>query len=254
MKLHLLKFVLLSLLMINSAGFAENGLQTIERSAKENKHLFIFFYKDASERTLGAQKIFDQTMQKLGSQANSAKVKITDPSEKGVVDKFDLKRTPMPFVIVLAPNGAVTGGFPSPITEQKLIDSFASPGMARCLKSLQDRKLVFLCLQNDKSNDKEAALKGVQDFKADPRYAEAAEIVVIDPADAQEKKFLNQLGVDTHSASSLTVFIAPPAETIGQYKGATSKDRFIADLQKAVSGCCAGGCCPGGCCPGGSCK
>ena len=78
---------------------------------------------------------------------------------------------------------------------------------------------------------------------------------MINPSDIQEQNFLSQLAIDTHSNEATTVLIAPPAETIGQYKGATSKDRFISDLQNAVSGCCGpGGCGPGGCCPGGKCK
>ena len=68
---------------------------------------------------------------------------------------------------------------------------------------------------------------------------------MINPSDIQEQKFLNQLAIDNHSAQATTIFIAPPAETIGQYKGATSKDRFITDLQNAVHG----GCKPSGCGP-----
>ena len=79
-------------------------------------------------------------MQKVGDQAIFVKVKANDPSEKPIVDKFNLNRSPMPFVLVLAPNGAVTGGFPSSFTEQQLIGSFASPGMASCLKGLQDKE------------------------------------------------------------------------------------------------------------------
>ena len=155
----------------------------------------------------------------------------------------------MPFVLVLAPTGAIMGGFPS-FTEQQLLDSFASPGMASCLKALQDKKLVFLCIQNNQTLGNESALKGVNDFKADSRFEKATEIILINPSDVNERKFLNQLAVNIQSGEATTVFLAPPAETIGQYKGATSKDGFISDLQKALSGCCG----PGGCCPGGKCK
>lgn len=254
--MQFIKFILFSLLVFSIPHlFAEQGMPAIERAAKENKHLFIFFYKDQNERTISSQKVFDQTMQKVGDQALFVKVKATDPSEKPIVEKFELNRTPMPFVLVLAPNGAITGGLSSSFTEHQLMGSFVSPGMASCLKGLQEKKLVFLCMQNKQTIDNEAALKGVKDFKADSRFGSAAEIIMINPSDAQEQKFLNQLAFDTHSAQATTIFIAPPAETIGQYKGATSKDRFITDLQNAVSGCCKpGGCGPGGCCPGGKCK
>ncbi len=249
------KFILFSLLLFSAPRLmAEQGMPALERAAQANKHLYVFFYKDQNERTLRSQKIFEQAMQKLGDQAVFVKVKANDPAESRIVEKFDLKRSPMPFVLVLAPNGAVMGGFPSNFTEQQLKDSIASPGMASCLKALQDKKLVFLCLQNEQTSGNEAALQGVKEFKADSRFGSATAIVMINPSDVQEHKFLNQLAVDTHSTQATTVFIAPPAETIGRYQGTTNKDRFISDLQKAVSGCCSGGCCPGGCCPGGKCK
>ena len=141
-----------------------------KKPLSENKHLFIFFYKDLNEKTLRLQNVFDQAMQKLGEQSKSIKVKANDPSEKSIIERFNLKRSPMPFVVVLAPNGAVTGGFPS-FTEEQLLDSISSPGAASCLKALQDRKLVLLCLQNSQTANNEAALKGVKDFKADPRFS-----------------------------------------------------------------------------------
>lgn len=248
--MHFMKFILFSLLIFSATPrlFAEQGMPNIEHAAQKNKHLFIFFYKDQNERSLRSQQIFDQVAEKIGDQAVFIKIKANDPSESRIIEKFNLKRSPMPFVLVLTPNGAITGGFPSSFTEQQLMSSFASPGMASCLKALQDKKLVFLCLQNEHTRGNEAALQGVKDFKADSRFGSAAEIIIINPSDIQEQKFLNQLAIDTYSNEATTVFIAPPAETIGQYKGATNKDRFMSDLQSAVSGCCGPGCCPGGKC------
>lgn len=228
--------------------FADDSSRVIQNAASENKHLFIFFYKDQNEKTVQLQNIFDQAMQKMGEQVKSIKVKANDPSEETLIEKFNLKRTPMPFVVVLAPNGAITGGFPS-FTEEQLMDSISSPGAASCFKALQDRKLVLLCLQNNQTANNEAALKGVNEFKADPRFANATEIIMIDPSDKKEHKFLNQLGLDTHSSQALTVLISPPAEIIGTYQGPTTKAQLASDLQKATSGCCG----PGGCCPDGKC-
>ena len=228
--------------------FADDSSRFIQNAVGENKHLFIFFYKDQNEKTLFLQNVFDQAIQKMGVQVKSIKVKANDPSEKSIIERFNLKRTPMPFVLVLAPNGAITGGFPS-FTEEQLMDSISSPGAASCLKALQDRKLVLLCLQNNQTVNNEAALKGVNDFKADPRFANATEIVLIDPSNTKERKFLNQLALDTSASQATTVLISPPAEVIGTYQGPTTKAQLASDLQKATSGCCG----PGGCCPGGKC-
>lgn len=235
--------------------FASNqsGIEAIQNASTQNKYLFIFFYKDMNEKTNQSMQIFDQTMQKLGDQSWSIKINTNDPSEKLIIDKFNLKRCPIPFVLVLAPNGAVTGGFTS-FTEEQLISSITSLGAAKCLKALQDRKLVLLCVQNDQTFHNEAALIGVNDFKADQRFANATEIVMINPADENERKFLNQLSLDVHVNQAVTVLISPPAEVIGTYHGPIAKEKMIMDLEKASSGCCgSNGCCPGGCCSGGKC-
>lgn len=255
--MHFMKFILFGLLIFLATPhlFAEQGMPSLEQAAQKNKHLFIFFYKDQNERTLRSQKVFEQVSEKIGERAIFIKVRANDPAESRIIEKFNLNRSPMPFVLVFAPNGAITGGFSSSFTEQQLMSSFASPGMASCLMALQDKRLVFLCLQNEQTRGNETALQGVKDFKADSRFGSSVEIFVINPSDIQEKKILNQLAIDADSKEATTVFIAPPAETIGQYKGATSKDRFISDLQKATSGYCgSGGCGPGGCCAGGKCK
>lgn len=224
----------------------------IQTAATENKHLYIFFFKEQNEKTMRLQSVFDQAVQKMGQQVKTLKIDVTDPTEKPLVDRFDLKRTPMPFVIVMAPNGAITGGFTS-FTEEQLTDSLTSDGAARCLKALQDRKLVLLCLQSGQTKNNEEALIGVNDFKADPRFSAATEVVMINPSDPREHKFLSQLSLDNSSPQALTVLISPPAQPIGTYQGPTSKEQMVSDLQKASSGCCPGGCCPGGCCPGGKC-
>lgn len=240
------RLILLGILSL--ASLSAGGSDAIQQASSANSPIFIFFYKEQNEKTDKLQAVFDQALQKMGSQVRAVKVNITDPAEKGLVDRFNLKRSPMPFVIALAPNGAITGGFPS-FTEEQLVDALTSVGASKCIKALQDKKLVILALQNSQTTQNEAALKGARDFKADGRFANATEIVTIDPQDANEQKFLNQLGANLQSSEAVTLLISPPAEIIGKYTGATDKNQMVSDLEKATSGCC----CPGGCCPGGKC-
>lgn len=230
--------------------FAETN--PIQEGAQDNKTLYIFFYKEKNERTNRSEEIFNQAIQNLGNSVRSIKINVNDPSSKPFNEKFDLKRTPMPFVIVLAPNGAITGGFNS-FTKEQLQASLTSQCTAECLKALQEKKLVLLSVQNSKTPYNKEAMKGINEFKADPRFASATVIIPIDPSDSKEHPFLNQLGVNPSSNEAVTILMAPPGEIIGKYQGPTSKTQMINDIQKASAGCCPGGCCPGGCCPGGKC-
>ena len=87
--------------------------------------------------------VFQSAMKKWTESTDSIGVQITDPNEKPVVDKFGVSRAPMPLVLALAPNGAITKGFPIKFDEKQLREGFVSPCTAKCLKALQDRKLVL---------------------------------------------------------------------------------------------------------------
>lgn len=228
-------------------------LLTTSLSAEDsNTHLAIFFYKEQDGKTQRQEKIFDEAMQKLGTSIKFIKVNVKDPTQQALINKYNLKRTPMPFVLVLAPNEAITGGY-STFTDEQLNNAIVSEGTAKILKGLQEQKLVILALQNNKTTNNAAAMQGVSDFKADPRFSNATEVVIIDPADTREHKFLNMLSLDPNQIQAQTVLIAPPSEILGTYLGPTTKNQFVDSVQNAASGCCPGGCCPGGCCPGGKC-
>lgn len=239
-------FSIISTLWLTTTLFAEPS------DTVDNKHLAIFFYKEQNGRTQSQEKIFDEAMQKIGSSTKFIKVNVKDPTQQALVNKYNLKRTPMPFVLVIAPNGAITGGYSS-FNEEQLSNAIVSQGTAKILKGLQDQKLVILALQNNKTTNNAAAMQGVTDFKADPRFSNATEVVVIDPSDIREHKFLNMLSLDPNIIQAQTVLIAPPSEILEVYQGPTTKEQLVDSVQNAASGCCPGGCCPGGCCPGGKC-
>jgi hypothetical protein len=231
------------------AGGSGKGMAAIKQAADAGKYLFVFFSKADDEQTLAMRKVFDKAVEKVADRAQSVAVNIGDASEKAVVEKFDLSRAPMPLVLAMAPNGAITGGFPTKFEEQQLLDAFATPGTEKVMKSLQDGKLVFVCVQNDKTKSNDAAMQGVRDFKADTRFASATEIVTLDPTDKKEAGFLTDLKVSSDIAEATTVFVAPPGQAIGKFEGATNKDALIELLSKANTGCGPGGCGPGGCGP-----
>ncbi len=222
------------------------GLAAMQQAAGANKYLFAFFYEKDDDDTRAARKTFDEGLKEITPAPESVAVDRTAPGESELVAKFGVGRAPMPLILAIAPNGAVTGGFQAgDLTEERLRDSVASPGMQQCLKALQERKLVFVCLQNGKTKANDAAMKGVNEFKADPQFAEGTEIVKVDPADTKEAKLLAQLKADPKAKTASTALLAPPGMVVASVGGATSKAGWEAALKKAVA-CCAPG---SGCCP-----
>ena len=228
---------------------AGGGMAAMQEAAEAKKYLFALFRKEEDSQTNAMRVVLEDVMKEVADRANSVEVDVSASSEKAIVKKFDLDRAPMPLVLAIAPSGAIMGGFPTEVDKQKLLDAFASPSTEKCMKHLQENRLVFLCVQNGNTTSNDEALKGVRDFKADARFAQATEIVMLDPTDAAEASFLKDLRVDSKTESAVTVFLAPPGTPVAIYEGATSKDELVATLEKAGSACGPGGCGPGGCPP-----
>ena len=225
------------------------GLAAMEKAAADNKYLFAFFSTNNNDQTLAMKKVFDEATAKVADRALSVAVSLTDPAERDLVKKFELDRAPMPLVLAIAPNGAIMGGFPTKFEVNDLLNAFGSPCTEKCMKSLQDGKIVLLCVQNDSTTSNAEALQGVNEFKADEKYAAATEIVMLDPTDAAEAPFLGDLKIDPKTKVAMTAFLAPPGAVVAEVEGATTKEALVAALQKANTSCGPGGCGPGGCGP-----
>lgn len=227
--------------------FGEASL-AMKSAAQENKFLFILVAEKQDEQTTATRKIVEEAAKKLAEKAKWFELDRNKPSEKDVVEKFDLMRAPMPLVLVIAPNGAVTAGLiGDKATAEKIGEGIVSTGFQQLLKALQSEKLVFLCVQNQATKSNDEAMKGVNEFKADPTFASDVEIIRVDPSDQKEEKLLTELKIDPKTRDAVTAFLAPPGSPLAIFTGATSREKIESALKSAGKG----GCGPGGCGPGG---
>jgi|GEM_PF-2193273 len=212
------------------------GIAAVERATAAGKYLLVVFYRSDDDSTRAMKKVVAGAAAKLANKATSVTVNVTDAAERDIVAKYQVDRAPMPLALVVAPSGAITGGFVGKVTEEQLSGSFVSPGLASSLKALQDGKLVLLCVQNTSTKSNDAAMKGVNAFITDTRFAKSTEVVSLDPADEAESKLLKQLQIDPKTSEAVTALLAPPGAVVAQYKGATNKDVMIAALAAKQAG------------------
>jgi hypothetical protein len=234
----------------NTPAAVSPGAKALQAAAKNNKYLFIFFWRDDTGQSRAMRGVFKAAMEKLTDKADTVEIQTTDPDEQQIVARYDVSRSPLPLVMVIAPNGAITKAVATRFDEEQLRDAIVTPCTAECMKALQQRKLVLLCVEPATAQVKEVSLqRGVQEFTADKEYADAAKVVVLKAGDAAEAAFLRDLQVDPKTSVRVTVLMAPPGAVIGTFQGDVSKEEFVAKLKSAQSGCCPGGKCgPGGCC------
>lgn len=222
------------------------GQTALSAAARDGKYLFVLFFKEDSPATQAMRRTLSTTLAQRGGRAASVSVQITNPAEKALVDRFGVGRSPMPLAVALAPNGAITGGFPLKLTDKDVAGAFVSPGQAACLKAVQSRKLVLLCVLP--AGAPGTLPEGVRAFQADTRYGPATEVVAVRANDSAEADFLKALRVSPATVIPVTALLAPPGRLLGSFPGPVTRQQLV-DRVSAPQGCCPGGkCCPGGCC------
>ncbi|MCE5268357.1 MAG: hypothetical protein LLG00_10775 [Planctomycetaceae bacterium] len=231
-----------------SAANVSQTQDAIDRAAAANKYAFVFFWSEQSAQLDKAWSALKPAVAKMADVAVFVSVRVTNPAEKNVVDKYHVGRAPLPLVLAIAPCGAITKAFTKTFDEKELRTAFVSPCTQRSLKALQDGKLVFVSVV-EKAGPKGTltAPRGVKDFKADKNLGPATEIVLVNAEDDSEADFLKTLKISKFASKPMTAFFAPPGVLIGTF-GDAPKDVFVAKLAAARSGSCSGGKCgPQGC-------
>lgn len=229
-----------------AASSADNAIRT---AARQNRYIFITFYKQ-NDRASAAMLTSVQTLQgRLANRADFIRVDVNAQDNRAVVARFSANRSPIPLTIVVAPNGAVTAGYPREINANADFSSvFVSAGNAAVLKVLQGNKLAVACLLCSRTRYNNECVATANGIAADPRLGGAAEVVKINIADRAEAKFIQQCSVDGNCTNSQIVVFAPSGKVMGRFDGNTPKDAAMTSLLRTLGGGCSGGQCgPGGC-------
>jgi hypothetical protein len=223
------------------------GAEAVEKACNADKYVFALFYRESNEQLATTAGLVESARKKISRKSEVVEINISDPTEKDIVNKFGASRAPMPLALVLAPNGAIMGGWPASqlADDSKLIEAVGTKTSEQTMKALQKKNMVALCVQSSKTSDNTGAMKGVEEFLKDPKYGSTTAVVKADPTDPGDAKFLATLGIDPNSATATTVLLAPPGSVIGTFQGATPKDKLVAAVQAAAAPK-SGGCCPPG--------
>lgn len=216
----------------NSASKAQ---QFLDQSGEQQKYAFILFYKDDNQATRAMAQTLKAGVAKRGERAAVYLVSVTDPAEQWVVKRFGVARTPLPFAVAVAPNGAVTGLYSQKLVDANLDGAFVTPGMAECMKSMQEKKLVLVCVH---TSARGATPSAVKEFQADPEFRDRLAVISVQAGDSTEAQFLQQMEIVPAKTKGTTiVFLAPPAVLVGKFDATATKAEMAAALHKAGQ-CC----------------
>lgn len=216
-------------------GDEPSARQVLTSASLDQKYTFIVFRRDNGPATQAMTQVAKRGVDSRAERATIAYVDVADPREKATVDRFGVSRAPLPLTVAVAPNGAITGMFAKKVTDEQIEKAFVTPVMARCMKAMQQGKLVLVCVETGRQSPVPA---GVQDFQQDPQFKARTEVVSLRSDDPAESDFLAQLKIDPSTTTQPTVaFLAPPAVLVGKFNASVTKDEMAAALH-AAGKCC----------------
>ena len=209
--------------------------QILDNSAEDGTFTFIVFYKEDSAAT---RAMLSTAREKTANRAERSVVitaNASDPVERELVEQFGIGRAPMPLTVVVAPNGAITGVFSKSLNAQHIDAAIVTPTMARCMKSLQNRKLVFVVASR---NDKPEVPAGVRALQKDPLFKDRIVLTGLRLDDPAETRFINQMKIDpTLVTGPYAVLIAPPGVLVGHFDARSTAEKIAAAIHKSGQ-CC----------------
>jgi hypothetical protein len=205
---------------------------TIEKAPKFK---FILFWKENNPNRQQLQQVLEQAVAKRSARAEWEAVNVNDEANRGLVERYQVSRVPMPAVLCVAPNGAITGVFMRQINDQGVERALVTPAMAAVTKALQDKKVVVLHVKPETDSPLPS---GGADFVADPDFESRTAIVEFVGSDPAEARFLTDMKLKAADVSeSLMVVMAPPGVLVGKFAAGATKQQIAAKLH-AAGKCC----------------
>ncbi|MCE5322525.1 hypothetical protein LLG46_04320 [bacterium] len=223
----------------------------ISAAAKKDRYVFVTFYRKDDAASKKMQAAMKPVQAKFSRRASFVSVDVDSPIQQELVLQYGADRSPIPLTLVIAPNGAVTAGYPSEITNTDFSSAFVSNGMASVIKVLQDRKLAAVCIQGPRTKNNKKSLATAEELKAAPELGGAVEIVKINPSDPAEFRFIKECKIDARSTDAQLLVLAPPGKLVGKFASTDTMDTIMTTLKSALGGggCGGGSCGAGGCGP-----
>src|SRR4029078_5070805 len=93
------------------------------------KFRFILFWKENNAATQKMTEALKRAVTERSQRAEWISVNVNDGAQRPIVDRYHVERAPMPMVLCVAPNGAITGGITRQITDEVIEKALVTPRM-----------------------------------------------------------------------------------------------------------------------------
>ncbi|MFV0445151.1 MAG: hypothetical protein ACK5Q5_16365 [Planctomycetaceae bacterium] len=188
--------------------------QQLTAAADSQQYAYLLFHRRDDEATRAMQATITAQVEKSAGKTVMVPVTIGNASEARLVKRFDATRMPMPCVMGIAPNGAVTGVYPLKVDSTQLERAVLTPKYSEMVKALQEQKIVLVCMHPAAGG---TTPTGIAQFEQTPAFKGRTHSIEVQANEAAEQRFYERMRVSPDlTATSLVVF-APPGVFVGKF-------------------------------------
>ncbi|HCS54640.1 hypothetical protein [Rubinisphaera sp.] len=188
--------------------------QVLENASEEGKYTYLLFYRNNDQRTRMMESETSQHVKNHADRTQFKKVHVYDRGESDVVNQFDAKRIPVPAVIAVAPNGAITCIHNRSISQQQLERSLLTTKYAEVVLALQNDKIAVVSLL---PTDDSKPTKAARQFLKSDDFSDRSVHIQVSAEDESERDFYARVKVDPETEQSQVILFAPPGRHLGTF-------------------------------------
>ena len=216
-------------LLVSQASSAKIT-EGIQASAKSGKYTYIMFYREHDGATRQMASAIDRQVSKTPELTSWVKVNVKDRSAAGLIKKYDATRLPMPTVMGVAPNGAITCVCQLKVSQEQLDNAILTPRYCKMVKKLQEQKITVVCLQPVRGGFVPA---GVTQLEKDPNLKKYVVRVSASADDVREARFFERMRVKTNIRKPVVLMFAPPGVYLGTFNAEVSGQELANVIHKS---------------------
>lgn len=207
----------LVLLLACSGLTAADPEAALRQAGADGKYALLCLWRGEAAESQTFRSRFAAAAAPLATQAVTVEARVDDQANRALVQRLKLERAPMPLTLAVAPNGAVTRGYPQ-IPAEGFAPAFVGPAFAACLKAMQDGHIAIISIGS-------ATLAGTAETRA-----------------TAEAELLKALGLPAQADAAMIALVVPPGRLLGKFRDPVSREQLDAALAKAKSGSCGPAC------------
>ena len=207
---------------VGATAQEQSAAEQLAQSAAAQQYSYLMFFRADDAPTQAMRETITAQVEKSPEKTVFVPVLVTDPSAAAVVSKYDATRMPLPCVMGIAPNGAVTGVYPVKVEPEQLARAVLTPKYSEMVKALQEQKIVVLCMQPANGGTTPA---GIGEFAALPTFKGRTHQITVQADDQTEAHFYERMKLPTDLPATTVMVFAPPGSFVGKWdanvRGAT---------------------------------